>query len=461
LSNGRERFLRELVEFLRIPSISTLPERRVDVAKAAEWLVGALRTAGLEAETHGTPGHPIVLGEWRGAPQGAPTVLIYGHYDVQPPGPLGSWRTPPFEPTLSDGRIYGRGATDDKCQIFLHVKALEALLATRHGLPVNVLLLAEGEEETGSPNLAPFIQSHAEVLACDGVVISDSAMFAPGTPAIVASLRGIASFEIEVFGPKTELHSGEYGGTVANPATALARLLASVHDEQGRIIVPGFTHRCREWPEELRLQVADLPFDEDDFREEAGVSELAGEADYSTLERRWLRPTFEVHGLIGGYTDEGMKSVVPSSVVAKASCRLVPDQIPQEIVELVRAHLERQAPTGVRVEVRSSGAAPAWHAPVGGALHEAAGRAVGAVFGRPPVIVGGGGTIPVVTQVERLLGAQVLLLGFGLPGENAHGPNEHFSLESLELGMRTAARLLLEPGVEGPEALRAEGIRVQ
>lgn len=446
---GQARSRVELGEFLRIPSVSTSEEHRSDVAKAAHWLAGALRSAGLAAEVHDTPGHPIVLGEWRGAPEGAPTVLVYGHYDVQPPGPVELWHSPPFEPTVRDGRLYARGATDDKGQLFLHVKALEALLATRGTLPVNVLFLAEGEEETGSPHVASFVERRAESLACDGVVISDSAMLAPGIPAIVGTLRGIVSFEIEVFGPASELHSGEYGGTVVNPAIALARILASVHDDERRIVIPGFTERCREWPEAFRRQVESLPFDENRFRAEAGVPALGGEAGYTTLERRWMRPTFEVHGIVGGYTEKGMKSVVPPSAMAKVSCRLVPDQAPEEIDQLVRTHVERVAPAGVRVEVRSVAGAPAWHARAEGRLHAAAVRAATAVFGRGPVTVGGGGSIPVVADLERLLGAPVLLLGFGLPGENAHAPDEHFSLESLDLGMRTMARLWLELGEEG------------
>jgi acetylornithine deacetylase/succinyl-diaminopimelate desuccinylase-like protein len=437
----QDRFRAELFEFLRVPSVSSREEHRDDVAGAAEWLADSLRSAGLASEVHAWRGHPIVLGEWRGAAAGSPTVLVYGHYDVQPPGPSELWQSPPFEPSVREGRVYARGATDDKGQLLLHVKALEAYLATRGELPVNVVVLAEGEEEIGSPHLASFVERHAERLRCSAVVISDSAMLAPGVPAVVATLRGIAAFEIEVFGPAAELHSGEYGGAVVNPAMALARILASVHDAEGRIVVPGFTDRCRDWPEALRREVADLPLPDESFREEAKVPALGGEAGYTTLERRWMRPTFEVHGLLGGYTDSGMKSIIPPSAMAKVSCRLVPDQDPDEIDRLVRAHVERVAPAGTRVEVRTLFRAPAWDAGSGEWLQAAAARATRATFGRPPVRVGGGGSIPVVTDFERVLGAPVLLLGFGLPGENAHAPNEHFSLENFELGMRTVAAL--------------------
>ncbi len=442
----RERFLEELFEFLRISSISTRDEHRGDIDRAADWFAETLRAAGLTAEVHSGWGHPVVLGEWHGAPSGAPTVLVYGHYDVQPPGPAVLWQSPPFEPTVRDGRVYARGATDDKGQLLLHVKALESLLATRGELPVNVLVLAEGEEEIGSPNLASFVERHADRLRCSAVVISDSAMFAPGVPAVVVTLRGTVGFEIEVSGPAVELHSGEYGGAVVNPATALARILASVHDADGRIVIPGFLDRCREWPEDLRREIADLPLSDEEFRAEAQVSELSGEAGYTTFERRSMRPTFEVHGILGGYTDAGMKAIVPASALAKVSCRLVPEQDPAEIARLVRAHVERVAPSGIQVEVRSSTGSPAWQADTGPGspghwLQQAASEATMATFGRPPVRLGGGGSIPVVSDFERVLGAPVLLLGFGLPGENAHGPNEFFLLENFDLGLRTVTKL--------------------
>jgi len=434
------RMRAELFDFLRIPSVSARAEHRADVERAAEWLAASLRAAGLTAELHATAGHPIVLGEWRQAGAGSPTVLVYGHYDVQPAEPLAGWTSPPFEPTVRDGRVYARGATDDKGQLFLHVKALEGHLATRGELPVNLIFLAEGEEETGSEHLTPFVERHAERLRCDAVVISDSAMFAPGRPALLSSLRGMAYFQIDVEGPATDLHSGTYGGAVVNPAMALARMLATFHDAEGRVAIPGFYDQVRE-SAELRRQAAELPFDEEGFRQEAGVPALGGEAGLTTLERLWTRPTCEVNGLLSGYTGDGGKTVIPARAMAKVSCRLVAEQDPAEIDRRLRAHVERVKPEGVRVEVRLLAGGRAWLASPGNLYFEAASRAVAATFGREPVVMGDGGSIPVVGDFERILGAPVLLLGFGLPGENAHAPDEWLSLENFELGMRTAAVL--------------------
>ncbi|HEV2853304.1 MAG TPA: dipeptidase [Thermoanaerobaculia bacterium] len=431
----------ELFDFLRIPSVSTRAEHRADVQRAADWLAQSMRSAGLSAEIHLTAGHPVVLGEWRGAAPGAPTVLIYGHYDVQPAEPLDLWTSPAFEPAVRDGRIYARGATDDKGQLFLHVKALEAHLAIRGTLPINVVIVAEGEEEIGSDHLVPFLENHVDRLRCDAVVISDSGMFAPGVPAILSSLRGMAYFQIDVQGPAGDLHSGSYGGAVVNPAMALARILATFHDANGHIAIPGFYDQVREWPAEIRRQMAGLPFDEEEFQKEAGVSALGGEAGRTTLERLWTRPTCEVNGLLSGYTGEGAKTVLPAHAMAKVSCRLVSDQDPKEIDRLMRAHVERVTPPGVQVNVKLLAGAPAWRADLSGPLFEAAGRALMATFGREPVIVGDGGSIPIVNDFQRLFGAPVLLLGFGLPGENAHAPNEWLSVDNFERGMRTAAVL--------------------
>lgn len=431
----------ELFDFLRIPSVSTRAEHREDVRRAAEWLAQSMRAAGLSAEIHPTAGHPVVLGEWRGAAPGAPTVLIYGHYDVQPAEPLNLWTSPAFEPTVRDGRIYARGATDDKGQLFLHVKALEAHLAARGTLPINVVIVAEGEEEIGSDHLVPFLESQKDRLRCDAVVISDSGMFAPGVPAILSSLRGMAYFQIDVQGPAGDLHSGSYGGAVVNPAMALARILATFHDADGRIAIPGFYDQVREWPAEIRQQMANLPFDEEEFRKEAGAPVLGGEAGRTILERLWTRPTCEVNGLLSGYTGEGAKTVLPAHAMAKVSCRLVPDQDPNEIDRLMRAHVERMTPPGVTVSVKLLAGGPAWRADLSGPLFEAAGRALAATFGREPVIIGDGGSIPIVNGFQRLFGAPVLLMGFGLPGENAHAPNEWLSVDNFERGMRTAAVL--------------------
>ena len=441
LTTHDERIRHELFEFLRIPSVSARSEHDADTRRAAEWTADALRAAGLQATVHPTAGHPVVVGEWRGAPAGAPTVLVYGHYDVQPAEPLELWTSPAFEPTVRDGRVYARGSVDDKGQLFLHIKALEAHLQARGALPVNVIVLAEGEEEVGSEHLAPFIDAHAQQLACDAVVISDSAMFAPGLPSILSSLRGLAYFQIDVQGPAHDLHSGSYGGAVVNPAMALARILATLHDADGRIAIHGFYDKVGEWPEKVREQMKSLPFDAEHFRAETGAPCLGGEVGYTILEQLWTRPTCEVNGLLSGYTGEGAKTVLPAKAMAKVSCRLVPDQDPADIEELMKAHVARVAPAGVAVTVTHLHGGRPWRAELNGPLFDAARRALEAAFGREPVITGEGGSIPVVGDFARILGAPVLLVGFGLPGENAHAPDEWMSMENFTTGMRAIATL--------------------
>lgn len=455
LDANQQRFQDELFEFLRIPSVSARSEHRGDVAAAASWLADKMRAAGLTAEVLPTAGHPIVVGEWRGAGPEAPTYLVYGHYDVQPPEPLELWTSPPFEPVIRDGRIYARGSVDDKGQLYLHVKAIEAHLATRGSLPCNVIVLAEGEEEVGSANLPGFVEREAGRLACDGVVISDSAMFAPGLPSLLFSLRGLAYFQIDVVGPGADLHSGSYGGAVVNPATALARIIASFHDDQWRVAVQGFYDRVREWEPEVRDQIRRLPFDEDRWREETGAPALDGEAGYSTLERVWTRPTLEVNGLLSGYTGEGAKTVLPSRAMAKVSCRLVPDQDPMEIGELLRRHVERVAPREVKVTVKPLHVGRAWRAALRGPLFEAGMRALERAFGRRPVLTGEGGSIPVVDDFRRILDAPVLLMGFGLPGENAHAPDEWMSVENFRKGTEAAAWLWEELAPRAGAAAKA------
>jgi acetylornithine deacetylase/succinyl-diaminopimelate desuccinylase-like protein len=445
LTANDERIRGELFDFLRIPSVSARSEHDADTSRAAEWTADALRAAGLDASVHSTAGHPVVLGEWRGAP-GKPTVLIYGHYDVQPAEPLDLWTSPPFEPTIRDGRIYARGSVDDKGQLFLHVKALEAHLAVRGVLPINVIVLAEGEEEVGSEHLESFIEANAERLACDAVVISDSAMFAPGLPSILSSLRGMAYFQIDVQGPAQDLHSGSYGGAVVNPAMALARILATLHDTEGRITIKGFYDTVEEWPSAVREQMGGLPFDEEHFRAEVGAPALGGEKGHTVLERLWTRPTCEVNGLLSGYTGEGAKTVLPAKAMAKVSCRLVPNQEPVEIERLMKAHVESVAPKGVNVTVTHLHGGRPWRAELNGPLFDAARRALASAFGREPVITGEGGSIPVVGDFARILGAPVLLVGFGLPGENAHAPDEWMSVENFTKGMRAIAMLWDELG---------------
>jgi len=438
LDTHNRRIHEELFELLRIPSVSARSEHAGDVRRAADWMRDSLSRIGLDASVIPTAGHPVVLGEWRKAP-GAPTVLVYGHYDVQPAEPLELWESPPFEPTIRDGRIYARGSVDDKGQLFLHVKALEAHLAVRGTLPVNVIVLAEGEEEVGSEHLEPFVAEHATRLAADAVVISDSSMFAPGQPSILSSLRGLAYFQIDVTGPSVDLHSGSYGGAVVNPATALARIIATFHDESGHIAIPGFYDAVRDWGDSARAAIRRLPFDEAAFQHETGASALGGEAGYSTLERIWTRPTCEVNGLLSGYTGEGAKTVLPSKAMAKVSCRLVPDQNPEDIGRLLESHVRRVAAKGVEITVRHLSGGRPWRAELAGPVFDAARRALTAAFGREPVIVGEGGSIPVVGDFERILGAPVLLMGFGLPGENAHAPNEWMSDENFVTGTKAVA----------------------
>jgi acetylornithine deacetylase/succinyl-diaminopimelate desuccinylase-like protein len=405
-----------------------------------------MRDAGMQATVHRTPGHPVVVGEWRGAGPSAPTVLTYGHYDVQPAEPLDLWDSPPFEPTIRSGKIFARGSVDDKGQLFLHIKAIEALMRTRGKLPVNVVVLAEGEEEIGSEHLSTFIESNVSLLRADSVVISDSAMFAPGLPSILSSLRGLAYFQIDVQGPSTDLHSGSYGGAVINPAMALARILATMHDGAGHVAIAGFYDKVLDWGDAARQEIRGLPFDEEHFRAETGAPALGGEAGFSTLERLWMRPTCEINGLLSGYTGEGAKTVLPAKAMAKVSCRLVPDQDPREIEQLMRAHVERFAPKGVSVTVTHLHGGQPWRANLDGPLFEAARVALTAAFGREPVITGEGGSIPVVGDFQRILRAPVLLMGFGLPGENAHAPNEWMSEENFTRGLRAVALLYQQLG---------------
>ncbi|HWV58318.1 MAG TPA: dipeptidase [Longimicrobiales bacterium] len=445
IDQNLERFRAELLDWLRIPSISARPEYASDVRRAAEWASRSLADAGLNASVEETAGNSVVIGEWRGAGESAPTVLIYGHYDVQPAEPLELWTSPPFEPQIRDGRVYARGAVDDKGQCFLHVKAIEAHLRTRGRLPVNVVVLIEGEEEVGSGNLLPFVRDNASRLRADAVVISDTSMIAPNVPTIGASLRGLVYTEIIVDGPAHDLHSGTYGGTVMNPATALARIIATFHDDDGRVAVDGF-YDAVDPDEEYRRLIRGLPFDEATYLAETGAPALAGEAGYSTLERLWLRPTLEVNGLVSGYTGEGPKTVLPSRALAKVSCRIVPNQDADTIAELLRAHVHRHVPPGVEVSVRVLQGGQPWRARFDTPLYAAAARALERAFGKAPVYAGEGGSIPIVPAFEEVLGAPVLLMGFALPGSNTHAPDEWMSLDNFDRGLHAAAALLDEIG---------------
>ncbi len=427
----------ELFQFLRIPSVSARSEFASETRNAGSWVVDRMRGAGLDAELLETDGHPVALGEWRGAGPDAPTLLVYGHYDVQPPEPLELWTSPPFEPEVRDGRIYARGSADDKGQLFLHLAALDLLLRDGGRLPVNVVVLAEGEEEIGSPNLLPFVERWKDRLAAEAVVISDSAMFAPGVPSLLFSLRGLAYAEIRVQGARSDLHSGAYGGAIPNPATELARILASLHDTKGRITLEGFYDDVEAWSDAVRTGVRTLPFDDEAFRAGTGAPELAGEEGFSTLERLWARPTCEVNGLLSGYTGEGAKTVLPAEAMAKVSFRLVQRQDPARVIEQLRAHVARVTPPHVRAEVVALHGGRPWMAHPEGPWFEAARDALAEAFGVEPVLTGEGGSIPIVSDFERVLGARALLLGFALPGANMHAPDEWFPDAHLELGIRT------------------------
>ncbi len=440
----RSRFYQELREFLRIPSVSAKREHDGDTERAAKWVREQLNRAGLEAEIIPTPGHPVVIGAWLGAGPRAPSVLVYGHYDVQPPEPLDLWKSPPFQPTVRDGRIYARGAADDKGQLFLHIKALEARLKTQGRLPVNVVVLAEGEEEVGSPNLVPFVKAHRERLGADTVIISDSAMFAPGQPSLLVSLRGLAYFEIHASGPASDLHSGTYGGAVRNPANALAKVIGDLHDDRGRIAISGFYEDVAPPPSEVVEEMRKLPFDANAYARETGTMPTGGEEAYSPLERLWIRPSCDVNGMLSGYTGEGAKTVLPAKAMAKVSFRLVPDQTPEGVKALLEAHLARVSPPGVKMRVVELHGGRPWSARVGGPVFEAASRALERSFGARPVLAGEGGSIPIVVELEEILGAETLLMGFALPGANMHAPNEWFATDSFERGIEALIHLYEE-----------------
>ncbi|MDR3635146.1 MAG: dipeptidase [Isosphaeraceae bacterium] len=443
LDSHREVFEEQLKTLLRIPSISAQPAHNDDTLRAATFVRDDLVAMGCEAELVPTKGHPIIYAERHDAP-GGPTLLIYGHYDVQPPEPLEPWLSPPFEPTVRDGNIYARGATDDKGQMLTHLKAIEAWLKTAGSLPVNVKVLIEGEEEVGGAGLEAFVAEHRKRLACDYAVISDTSQFAPGIPAITYGLKGLSYFELKIQGAKTDLHSGTFGGAVANPCNALAAILASLKGADGRILIPGFYDAVRPLEDWERAAFAKLPFSESEFQASVGAPELVGEAGYSTLERKWARPTCDVNGLYGGYQGPGPKTVLPARAGAKLSFRLVPDQDPKTISQLFRAHVERVCPPGVTCEVIEYHGAPAVRVNVDTPGVRAAVRAIEAGFGTPPVFIREGGSIPVVGLLKEQLGVDTLLLGWGQSDDNLHGPNEKFSLADFHRGIKTSAHLLAE-----------------
>ncbi|MBX9788160.1 MAG: dipeptidase [Pirellulales bacterium] len=434
------RFEDELCELLRIESVSADSTRRGEVRKAAQWVADQFKKLGLKTELCETPGHPIVFAE-SPAVLGAPVVLVYGHYDVQPPDPLNEWISPAFEPTRRDGNLYARGATDDKGQMFTHVKSAEAWLKTAGALPVQLKYLIEGEEEVGSRNLDEFIEANRDRLKCDIVVVSDTSQFAPDVPAVTYGLRGIAYYELRLVGPKQDLHSGTFGGAVTNPANALVQMLSALIDERGRVQVPGFYDDVLPLTKEERQQIAELDFSEAEFMRQIGVRALSGENGFSTLERKSARPTFDINGLTSGYQGEGAKTVLPAKASAKFSFRLVPKQDPHKITQALRGALEKLLPPGITMELEEFHGAPGVVVPLDSPYMAAAARAIEKGFGRAPVYIREGGSIPVVNSFKDLLGVDTLLLGWGQNDDNTHSPNEKFSIADFHRGIRTSAWL--------------------
>lgn len=437
-----ERWLDEL---LAIPSISTQPDHEGDCRAAAQWLVECLTRAGLhKAHLLETGGHPCVYAEWCEAPAGAPTVLIYGHYDVQPPDPLDEWTTPPFEPTRpGDGNVYARGAADDKGQLLIHIASAAACIA-EGGLPVNVKFLLEGEEESGSEHLASCIRTHAEMLAADVCVISDSHMLSADQPSIVSSLRGMAYCEVTVTGPSHDLHSGTFGGAVRNPAEVLANIIAQLKDQDGRVRVPGFYDDVVELDDAQRSELARVPFSDEDFMRDAGITETFGEAGYTVYEQVGARPTLEVNGMHGGYTGEGAKTVLPARASAKISMRLVADQDWTDISEKFSRYVSSLAPRGTTVSVTALHGGQPSLVDTNDPAMGAARRAMAATWGCDPVFTREGGSIPVVADFRDELGISTVLMGFGLPDDRLHSPNEKFSLRQFHLGIATSTRFWFE-----------------
>lgn len=443
LAEHAARFEDDLCAFLRIPSVSADPQHAADVATAARWVADQFAGLGFAVEVIPTKGHPLVYAQSPTVP-GAPTALVYGHYDVQPADPLEKWITPPFEPTRRDGNVYARGATDDKGQMLTHVKSAEAWIAAEGRLPINLKYIIEGEEEVGSMALEEYIAGHAEKLRCDCVVISDGGQFAPGIPAITYGLRGIAYYELRLKGPNRDLHSGSFGGSVANPANALAQVLGALIDDQGRVQIPGFYDDVTPLSPREREQFAQLPFDEQRYFEQIGVAVGAGEAGYTTLERRWARPTFDINGLWSGYQGAGAKTVLPATAGAKFSFRLVPNQEPSKITAALKWRLAELCPPGIEMELIDFHNSPGVLAPLESKYVEAAARAIERAFGRPPVFTREGGSIPIVAAFHEALKADTLLLGWGQDDDNTHSPNEKFSLADFHRGIRASAQLWAE-----------------
>ncbi len=449
---NREKYLDELKALLAIPSISALPDHADDVKRCAGWCADEMRRIGLEnVHLIDTPGFPVVYGDWLGAP-GAPTILFYGHYDVQPVDPLELWESPPFEATIRDGEIYARGSADDKGQVFMHLKAVEAHLTQNGRLPVNMKLILEGEEEVGSVHLDDFIRGHKSELAADVVVISDTSMFDRGVPSICYGLRGLVYCQIDLRGSKGDLHSGVFGGAVANPSFVLAQMIAQMKDRSGRIRIPGFYDDVRPMEEAERQAWAQLPFNEKKYRKDFGIPRLFGETGFTTLQRTWARPTLEVNGLLAGFTGEGAKTVLPALAMAKISMRLVPDQDPGKIADQFEAFVRKITPKTVELKVTRMHGGKPWMTSFDNPFVQAAGRAIERGFGRKPIFTREGGSIPVVSTFQEELGLPSVLFGVGLPDENAHAPNEKLDVSNFHNGIIASAYLYEEIAHSGAPA---------
>lgn len=447
IEGNRERFLNELKDFLRIPSISTLPEHRPDLDRAAEFVAASLRDAGLESvEIIHTDKHPLIYADWLHA-AGKPTVLCYGHYDVQPADPLELWESPPFEPSVRDGSIYGRGTADDKGQMYMHIKAVETLRAVNGTLPINLKFLVEGEEEVGGESIAKYVAENPQKLKADVALVSDTALYAPGIPTLTIGLRGLVYLEVEANGPSRDLHSGLYGGAAPNPVFGLIELLAKAKNSRGEIKVPGVYDDVEPPAPSEKESWAQLPFKEKEFlKNEVGSSKLSGETKFSVLERLWARPTFEVHGIAGGFTGPGSKTVIPAKATAKVSFRLVPRQDPEKIIAAFRQFVKKHAPRGIQLEVRVLSASPGLSVnPDHPAIHTAA-QAFADIYQKPTVFIRDGASIPIVGDFATHLGIPTVLMGFGLPDDGLHSPNEKYSLENYYKGIMTIAHFFEEYG---------------
>ena len=444
-ANG-QRYVEELIEYVKIPSVSTKVEAAADMERACRFLVERMKEAGLEnVEILPTSGHASVYGDWLHAP-GKPTVLVYGHYDVQPPEPLELWDSPPFDPKIREGQLYGRGTVDNKGQHYLHLMAVEAFLKSGQRLPVNVKFIVEGEEEIGSPHFSEILEQHKELLRADTLVISDSPMLDRGIPSICYGLRGLAYYEVELTAAGQDLHSGSFGGAVANPLTVLSGIIAKLHDARGRVAVPGFYKDVLTIKKKERAALGKLPFSRKNFLQTTGAIRPSGEVGYTTPERLWARPTLEVNGLWGGYTGEGAKTVLPAKAHAKISCRLVPNQDPKKITRLIERHLKKLTPNTVRLEFCVHSLGKPWVAPYTHPFFQAAQKALQKAFGHRAVFIREGGSIPLIPDIQDTFKIPVILLGFGLPDENAHAPNERIDLGNYQNGILSVAYFLKELG---------------